>query len=180
MVADGHDHSTDSLDRVAHLVDASAWLAGAREYFCGVIEAATASASLGGMLKRRYSRSRDSARLRSNTRGPAAPTLTACGALSWRDLAAVLRQCQEADSLSAIERALARNALVWLQNVGVEPTSASKRRHLKLHTVLRRTARARDRALRVHECCPSPEAFSLRDGFQIEIRTRPTTSRHKP
>ncbi len=124
LVADGRDHSTDDLDPVAHLVDAGAWLAGAREYFCGVIEATTASASLGGMLKRRYSRSRDSARLRSDTRGPAAPTLTACGALNWGDLAAILLQCQAADSLSAIERALAHNALVWLQHVGVEPTTA--------------------------------------------------------
>ena len=124
IVADGRDHSTDDLDQVAHLVDAGAWLAGAREYFCGVIEATTASASLGGMLKRRYSRSRDSARLRSDTRRPAAPTLTACGALNWRDLAAILHQCQAADGLSAIERALAHNALVWLQNVGVEPTTA--------------------------------------------------------
>ena len=50
------------------------------------------------------------------------PTMTACGAINWRDLAAVLHECEEAQNLSAIERALARNAVVWLQNVGVEPT----------------------------------------------------------
>lgn len=122
IVADGRDHSIDDLERVAHLVDAGAWLAGAREYCCGVIEAATASASLGDLLKSRYSRSGDSVRLRSDTRGPAMPTMTACGAINWRDLAAVLHECEEAQNPSAIERALARNAVVWLQKVGVEPT----------------------------------------------------------
>lgn len=124
IVADGRHHSTDDLDRVAHLIDAGAWLAGARVYCCGVIEVATATASLGDLLKSRYSRSRDSVRLRSDTRGPAMPTMTACGAINWRDLAAVLHECQEAQNLSAIERALARNAVVWLQSVGVEPTTA--------------------------------------------------------
>jgi hypothetical protein len=33
---------------------------------------------------------------------------------------AVLQDCDHADSLSGIERALARNALVWLQQIGLE------------------------------------------------------------
>jgi hypothetical protein len=120
IAADGRDHSTDGVDRVAHLVDAGAWLAGTREYYCGVIEAATGTASLGAIVKSRYSRSLKSVDLWSASRGPATPTLSACGTLHWEHLAAVLQDCQEAQNLSAIERALAANAVAWLEKVGVE------------------------------------------------------------
>jgi hypothetical protein len=43
---------------------------------------------------------------------------TRFGALEWRDLAAILEECQEAQSLTAIERALARNAVEWLRRAG--------------------------------------------------------------
>jgi hypothetical protein len=89
-----------------------------------VTEAATASASLGGNLEVGTHVRATALDFDLIPRGPAAPTLTACGALNWRDMAAVLHQGQEADSLSAIERALAHNAVVWLQSVGVEPTTA--------------------------------------------------------
>ncbi|MND05798.1 hypothetical protein D3C83_268000 [compost metagenome] len=59
--------------------------------------------------------------MRSATRGPAVPAVDASGAAQWSDLAAILRDCQDAPNLPAIERALARNAFTWLQSVGVEP-----------------------------------------------------------
>jgi hypothetical protein len=43
---DGREHSTADGVRIAHLVDAGAWLAAARKYYCAVIEAATASTPL--------------------------------------------------------------------------------------------------------------------------------------
>ena len=122
IVTEGSAHSTDDVDRVAQLVDAGAWLAGGREYYCGVIDAGTRGAWVCDMQKARYSRSRDSVGLRSATRGPTRPTLTAYGTVHWSDLAAVLYECQDALNLSAIERALARNAVVWLESVGVKAT----------------------------------------------------------
>lgn len=64
---------TDS-DLTAAVADAGAWFAGARQHYCGVIESSARNRSLGSVLQSRYSRSRDSARIRSATRGPAAPT----------------------------------------------------------------------------------------------------------
>lgn len=119
MVAEGRGHDPEDGDRVAQLVDAGGWLAGAREYYCGVIEEATAKGSIGSILKSQYSRSRESVRLRSGSRGPTTPTSSGWGTLRWGDLVAVLHECEEAQSLSAIERALARNAVGWLQKAGV-------------------------------------------------------------
>jgi hypothetical protein len=106
----------DGDDRtIAQMADAGAWLAGARDHYCGIIETRTTSTSFGGVLKRRYARSRESVALRSATRGTAVPVLTRLGTLEWSDLVAILEECREARSLTAIEWALARNAVEWLR-----------------------------------------------------------------
>jgi len=104
-------------DRAAHVIDAAAWESGPRDHYFGVIETDTTSASVGRILIERYSRSRDSAELRSFTRGRATPPLSAFGVVRWTDLAAILRDCGEAPGLSMIERALAQNCLTWLGHV---------------------------------------------------------------
>lgn len=116
------DYGGDST--VAQMAAAGAWLAGAREHYCGIIEARTTSTSFGGVLTDRYARSRESVALRSATRGSAAPMLTGFGTLEWNDLAAILEECQQAQNLTAIERALARNAVEWLRQVGDGPAVA--------------------------------------------------------
>ena len=112
----------DIQDRAVHVIDAGAWLAGARAHHCGVIESDGDSAIAGSLLKSRYARSRDSAALRSASRGPAAPSTITWGVIRWPDLAALLRECSEARNLPPIERALATNAMDWLYAVGIEPT----------------------------------------------------------
>jgi hypothetical protein len=107
-------------ERTSEVIDAGGWLAGVREHYCGVIEEDTDTRSIGDSLKKRYARSIASVQLRSASRGPAGPSLKGVGGARWRDLAAILRDCEEADNLPAIQRALARNALVWLQSVGIE------------------------------------------------------------
>jgi hypothetical protein len=119
LIATGQDDHVDD-ERMVQLIDAGAWLAGARRYYCGVIEANTTASSIGSIVKSRYSRSRHSVGLRSATRGPSMPALTGVGAIRWADLAAILLDCQDADSLSAVERALAHNAVAWLREAGVE------------------------------------------------------------
>jgi hypothetical protein len=109
-------------ERAVHVIDAGAWLAGARAHHCGVIECDGDNAKAGSLLKSRYARSRDSAALRSASRGPAAPTTITWGVMEWSDLAAILLECSEAPNLPPIERTLARNAMDWLQVVGIEPT----------------------------------------------------------
>ena len=67
----------------------------------------------------RYVRSRDSLQLRSDTRGNAPSNVHGIGSVRWTDLAAILRDCEQADVLTNIERALARNAVTWLEQAGI-------------------------------------------------------------
>jgi hypothetical protein len=107
-------------ERMSEVIDVGGWLAGVREHYFGVIEGDTETRPIGELLKKRYARSTASVQLRSASRGPAGPSLKGVGGARWRDLAAILRDCEEADNLPAIQRALARNTLVWLQSVGIE------------------------------------------------------------
>ena len=111
-------------ESVAQLVDAGAWLAGARDHYSGLIDAVDTAMSIGRSMKVRYAWSRESAALRSAMRPPARARLASFGALAWADLAGTLRECQHASGLPPIERALAGNAVQWLRSVGVEPAGA--------------------------------------------------------
>ena len=102
---------------VAPLIDAGAWLAGARDYYCGLIQAPDSDMSLNRVLAQRYSRSRESVTLRSATRGPTRPRPRAVSAVAWSDFAAVLGDCADAPNLPSIERALASHTHSWLQQV---------------------------------------------------------------
>ena len=121
LVAVAARDSVLDSEKAAVVVDAGAWFAGARQHYCGVIELTATSPRQGPVLQTRYSRSRDSARLRSATRGPSAPTHVQWGAIQWSELTALLRDCCQAADLQPIERALAQNALDWLTTVGVHP-----------------------------------------------------------
>ena len=119
MVGTDCDRLLDDDRSIADVVDAGAWLAGGREYYCGVIERAAGAASPGTVLRDRYSRSRDSAELRSSARGPVRPTRVVWGALQWEDLAALLAECADAPHLPRIEQALAHNVVAWLKQARV-------------------------------------------------------------
>jgi hypothetical protein len=106
-------------ERMTEVIDAGGWLAGTREHYCGVIEEDT-DTRFGDLLRKRYGRSRASIQLQSASRGPAGPSLKGVGGARWQDLAAILRDCEQADNLPAIQRALAQNTSVWLQGVGIE------------------------------------------------------------
>jgi hypothetical protein len=118
LIAATSSHAGNVHERMTGVIDAGGWLAGAREHYCCAIEEDT-STRIGDSLKKRYGRSSASIQLRSASRGPAGPTLKGVGSMLWSDLAAILRDCEEADNLPAIERALARNTLGWLQKVGI-------------------------------------------------------------
>jgi hypothetical protein len=120
LIVAGTAQAANVHQRMTEVIDAGGWLAGVREHYCGVIEDDTDTTSIGDSLKRRYARSTASVQLRSASRGPAGPSLKGLGGARWRDLAAILRDCEEADNLPAIQRAVARNTLVWLQRVGIE------------------------------------------------------------
>ena len=113
-------HAEHVHDQMTTVIDAGGWLAGAREHYCGVIEEHSDTRSIAASLKTRYARSRASVQLRSASSRPAQPNLKAVGGMGWRDLSAILRDCEQSGSLPAIQRALARNTLAWLERVGIE------------------------------------------------------------
>jgi hypothetical protein len=107
-----------TYDLAARAIDASAWRAGTRHYRFGVIENETGGTSAASVLRNRYSRSRRSVTLRSGMRGTVA--LAGVGAVPWPDLVDILRDCAQANVLTEIERSLARNAVAWLERVGMD------------------------------------------------------------
>jgi hypothetical protein len=118
LIAESASRNLTDSENAAAIVDAGSWFAGVRQHHVGVIESTASSTSPGSVLQTRYSRSRDSVRLRSSTRGPAASTHVQWGGIRWSELAALLEDCREAANLPPIERALARNALEWLKRAG--------------------------------------------------------------
>lgn len=105
-------------DLLSRLMDAGAWCAGSRRHYVGIIEMDGMSA--GAVLRQRLSRSRVSGQLRSGVRDAPVP-VAGVGAIRWTDIASILDECAQAGVLSRIERALASNARMWLDRVGVRP-----------------------------------------------------------
>jgi hypothetical protein len=70
-------------------------------------------------LVHRYGRSRNGLTLRSGPRAGAMANVRSVGLTRWIDLAAILQDCEHAQVLSEMERALARNALRWLARVNI-------------------------------------------------------------
>lgn len=128
LVAASASRDLSDSEAMAALADAGAWFAGLRQHYCGVIESPGGNHSWGAVLQTRYGRSRESARLRSATRGPAAPSLVRWGSIDAVELAAVLSECVDGSTLLPIERLLARNALEWLHRAAgdsLEPVRQS-------------------------------------------------------
>ncbi len=108
-----------NVDVASQLIDATSWHAGTRGSFFGVLIDRPHHLRPGLALVERYSRSRDSLQLRSGVRGTNLSNVRGIGSVRWTDLAAILRECEHADVLTDIERALARNAVSWLARVGI-------------------------------------------------------------
>jgi hypothetical protein len=107
-------------DLAAQLIDAASWYAGTRACYFGVVSSEPSHQDADALVGR-YFRSRESLRLRSEARGMSLSNVRGVGSLHWTDLAAILHDCEQADALTDIERALAHNALRWLGQVGVQP-----------------------------------------------------------
>ncbi len=106
-------------DFASQVIDATSWSAGTRGCYFGIVSHQPRHQDAGVALVERYFRSRDSLQLRSDTRGHALSNVRGIGSVRWTDLAAILRDCEQADVLTSIERALARNAVTWLEQVGI-------------------------------------------------------------
>jgi hypothetical protein len=108
-----------TTDSAALLIDATSWHAGTRDCSFGIISRGSAHQYAGVPLVEWHFRSKESLRLRSEWRGTPLANVRGVGSLSWTDLTAILRDCEQATVLTDIERALARNVLTWLERVGI-------------------------------------------------------------
>ena len=120
------EYDASGSDPAARAIDAGAWRAGTRPCYFGIIESPTSRTSVDTLLQR-YSRSRDSMEIRSGMRQGGLRNVRTVGVLRWTDLAAILRDCEEARVLTEIERAVARNARTWLERVGFPPEDGRNR-----------------------------------------------------
>lgn len=113
------DSEVSQPDHTALLIDATSWYAGTRDCSFGMISERKMHQEPAVALVKRYLRSKESLRLRSEWRGNALSNVRGVGSLAWTDLAAVLRDCERADVLTDIERELARNVMRWLEHVDI-------------------------------------------------------------
>lgn len=111
-------------ETAATLIDAASWHAGTRDCSFGVVAGSSQSRDAAATLVERYLRSRESLRLRSGSRRHLLSNVRGVGSLQWTDLAAILRECEDADVLAPIERELARNAGNWLARVDLQQWAA--------------------------------------------------------
>jgi hypothetical protein len=119
--ASWHEGDAGASDPMARLIEAGSWLAGTRDYHFGVVVFEPNRSPITTAMVQRYGRSRNSLTLRSGPRAGAMANVRGVGLTRWTDLAAILQDCEHAQVLSDIERALARNALTWLARVGIVP-----------------------------------------------------------
>jgi hypothetical protein len=115
------EHHGAGSDPVARLIDAGSWFAGTRDYHFGLIVFDPDRTPVAKALVQRYGRSENSLSLRSGSRSGSLVNVRGVGLTRWADVAAILRDCEQSQVLSGIERALARNALTWLAGVGIVP-----------------------------------------------------------
>jgi hypothetical protein len=106
-------------DSATQLIDATSWYAGTRSCVVGIISCGARYQDAGVALVERYFRSRESVRIRSDGRAHLLANVRGVGSIHWTDLAAILRDCEQADVMTDIERALARNVVTWLHEVGI-------------------------------------------------------------
>ena len=112
--------SESKVDSAALLIDATSWYAGTRDCSFGIIPCQSAYQDSGVALVERYYRSKESVRLRSGGRGNLLSNVRGVGSIRWTDLDAILRDGEQADVLTPIERALARNVVTWLERAEME------------------------------------------------------------
>lgn len=108
-------------DPLARLIDAGAWYAGRREYYCGLIVRDPSDTARGVSLVQRYA-----ARTAAATRMPATPApgtgraVRGVGIGRWADIVDILKDCAGSSVLSDLERAIASRALDWAGGTGLD------------------------------------------------------------
>jgi hypothetical protein len=110
-------------DAVLRVIDAVSWYAGARDCYIALITSDWPDTPIGSVLIDRYRGSRDVLlrRLPHRQRDGLA-NVRGVGRMTWRDVAGIVRDCAESDSLTDLERLVATRTEEWLDSLGIHPS----------------------------------------------------------
>ena len=115
------DETLARPDAILRLIDAVSWYAGVRAAYIGPITSDRSDTPIGSALIDCYGGSRGVLLRRLSHRRDELANLRGIGEMTWGDIAAIIRDCAESDSLSELERFAARRTSRWLDSVGIRP-----------------------------------------------------------
>lgn len=105
-------------DQIVRNLDLGSWYAGRRDFFFALLVLDETQSPDGLAVLRRYAESRDAILSRLTHRTDGLENLKGIGQVAWRDMAAILRQC-ESQAQRDDEKSAARLAAEWLSSKGV-------------------------------------------------------------
>ena len=109
-------------DSILRTIDAVSWYAGARDCYIALMTPDWSDTPIAGALIERYRGSRDSLRRRLPHRRDGLMNIRGIGRMTWRDVAGVIQDCADSDSLTDLERFAASRTGRWLDSLGIHPT----------------------------------------------------------
>ncbi len=108
-------------DAVLRVVDAVSWYAGARDCYIALITSDWSDTPIGTALIERYRGSRDVLRRRLPHRRDGLMNLRGIGRMTWQDVAGIIQDCADSESLTDLERFAASRTGRWLDSIGIHP-----------------------------------------------------------
>jgi len=106
---------------ILRVIDAVSWYAGARDCYIALITSDWADTPIGSGLFERYRGSRDVLLRRLPHRRDGLMNVRSLGRMTWRDVASIVQDCADSDSLTDLERFAANRTRRWLDSLGIHP-----------------------------------------------------------
>ena len=109
-------------DAVLRVIDAVSWYAGVRDCYIVLITSDWSHTPIGSALIERYRGSRDVLQCRLPHRRDGLVNVRGIGRMTWQDVASIIRDCADSQSLTDLERFAASRTGQWLESLGIHPT----------------------------------------------------------
>ena len=109
-------------DAVLRVIDAVSGYAGIRDCYIALITSHQSDTPTGSALIERYRASRDGLLRRLPHRRDGLANIRGMGWMTWRDVAGIIQDCADSESLTDLERVAAGRAGRWLDSLGIHPS----------------------------------------------------------